>query len=292
MKKSLVPAIMLILAAFLRAPAVHAEAPGLLVNPLQYEDTLTTSKVKLGFIEVANPSDTTINLQSRVQAFHQEGDEGKLVFADDPDIQAGITVDLKDFSLGPREAIRVAFNVDPAKLPRGGVYAVIFFRTIPPAQNSNSSYVSESANIGTLLILQNGPAGAHTGQIKQYHLPFLQFGSGITGQLTYANTDRSKAPVGFKPALTARAFPWGKPQKQTSGLVLPRSERKFAVNRPGAYLGLIPLTVTDTESGSHRTAWVFAVTGWWRVALPVILLILIFAALITKRRRRKSQPQA
>ena len=265
------------LVCLLPAPA-HAEVPGLQINPLKYEDTLETANVKRGYIDVANPGDTTITLQSQVQAFRQQDDEGRLAFFDDPQISDGIKVDLPNFELGPREAVRVAFSVDPVKLPKGGVYAVIFFRTIPPAQSSNASYVAESANIGTLLLLQNGPAGAHVGEISKLTLPFLQLGHGLKGSVSYRNTDRSQTAAGFSPTLSARVFPWGQSHKVASGLILPGSERRFEFVRTGSYFGLLPVTLTDTDSGQHRTVWVLALTGWYQW----ILLILIFAFLPIK----------
>jgi hypothetical protein len=272
MKKLLLWAILA--AACLTPAGVSAEIPGLQVNPLQYEEKLTTDKVKLGYIDVANPSDTSISLQSQVQAFRQRGTEGQLEFFDDAQISDGITVDLPKFDLGPREAVRVAFSVDPAKLPKGGVYAVIFFRTIPPAQTSSASYVAESANIGTLLLFDNG-GGTHAGEIASLHLPFWQFGRGLSGRLAYRNADRSQQAVGFRPALTARVFLRDQSPKISTGLVLPSSTRDFSFERRGAYFGLLPVTVTDTDSGKHVTRWVFACTGWCQWLLLILLLGLL-----------------
>jgi len=265
----------ILLATLLPAVPAEADVPGLQVNPLQYEDTLTTSTVKLGYIEVSNPSDTTISLESSVQGFRQKDNQGRLSFFDDPQISTGIKVDLPKFDLGSHEAIRVAFSVDPVKLPKGGVYAVIFFRTIPPTQSSASSFVSESANIGTLLLLQNGGPGVHVGQITHFSLPFWQFGGGISGTLDYHNTDRSATAVGFKPALSAQVFPWGAAPRLATGLVLPSSERQFALSRPGSYFGLLPVTLTDADSHQNRTQWIFAITGWYQL----LLLIVIFGAI-------------
>ncbi|GAC1372707.1 MAG: hypothetical protein NVSMB39_6970 [Candidatus Saccharimonadales bacterium] len=286
---------LLLLLFFLLIPFVptgaRAEVPGLQVNPLQYEERLTTDQVKLGYIDVANPSDTSISIQSKVQAFRQQGSQGQLQFFDDAQIAGGINVDLPKFDLGPREAVRVAFSVNPAKLPRGGVYAAIFFRTIPPAQSSNSTYVTESANIGTLLMFENGNGGTRVGRIEHLDLPFFQFGSSLSGRVTYLNTDRSRTAVGFRPNLTARVLPWGQSPKIDTGLVLPGSRRDFVVERSGAYFGLLPLTVTDAQSGLHRTAWTLAVTGWYRWLLPVLALGLLPIKLLrpswwTHRRKR------
>jgi len=290
MKKLL--ASLLLLTALLPAIPAEADVPGLQVNPLQYEDTLTSGSVRLGYIEVSNPSDTTITLESRVQGFRQKDNAGRLSFFDDPQISDGIKVDLAKFDLGSHEAIRVAFSVDPTKLPKGGVYAVIFFRTLPPAQSANSSYVAESANIGTLLLLQNGGPGVHVGQISHLNLPFWQFGNGITGTLDYRNTDRSTTAVGFKPALTARVFPWGSSPSLATGLVLPSSVRQFAVNRAGSFFGLLPVTLTDAESHQHRTGWVFAVTGWYQLLVIILLMTAIVLWIISRFTKSdlRSQP--
>jgi hypothetical protein len=290
MKKLL--AVALLFATLLPAIPAEADVPGLQVNPLQYEDTLSTSTVKLGYIEVSNPSDTTITLESSVQGFRQIDNAGRLSFFDDPQISDGIKVDLAKFDLGSHEAIRVAFSVDPTKLPKGGVYAVIFFRTIPPTQSSGSSYVAESANIGTLLLLQNGGPGVHVGQVSRLNLPFWQFGSGISGTLDYRNTDRSTTAVGFKPVLTAQVLPWGSAPRLATGLVLPGSERQFAASRPGSYFGILPVTLTDIESHQNSTQWVFAITGWYQLLVLILVLVSMTLWIIARFTKLRLRPLA
>ena len=264
-------------------PVALADTPRLQVAPLQYTDNLNSNTVRTGFIDVSNPTDAPIHLSSSVKGFRQTGTNGDLQFYDDPDLTSGIKVDLTSFDLGPREAVRVLFSVDPTKLPRGGVYAAIFFRTSPTNQASTSSdsFVVQSANVGTLLILTNGGPGAHRGSITKLSLPFWQFGTGLHGGLNYRNTDTSQVAVAFIPALSSSVLPWGHATKLTTGLVLPGVTRRFGLDRPGSYLGLLPVTISDAATGNHSTVWVFACTGasWW-----VLLLILVLALLIVSRR--------
>jgi hypothetical protein len=124
------------------------------------------------------------------------------------------------------------------------------------------------------LVLQNGGPGAHNGRITKVELPFWQFGSHISGSLTYQNTDTSKTAVGFNPRLTAHVTPWGKGAPVGSGLVLPGSRRNFGVNVPGGYLGLLPVTIRDADTHLNVTNWVFAVTGWWAWTALVLLIVL------------------
>jgi hypothetical protein len=262
--------------ALVLPPAARADVPGLQVAPLQYEDTLHPGHVENGFIDVSNPGDAPIDIVSSVKGFRQTGTNGDLQFFDDPDLSAAITVGLDHFTLGPREAIRVVFSVDPAKLPQGGIYAAVFFRTQPPDQTSSRSYVAQSANVGTLLMLNNGASTTHYGQVTALKVPFWQFGYGLTGSLTYQNTDHTARPVGFKPALETRVLlPWGKAPKLSTGLVLPGSTRTFALNRPGSYIGLLPVIVTDTDT--HRTVvtWVFACTGLYGYLTLFLLVLLV-----------------
>ncbi len=264
----------------------HADAPGLQINPLEYRDNLTPGHVKTGYVDVSNPGDSPINLEATVRGFRQAGTDGHLEFFDDPTLASAIKVDLPTFQLGAREAIRVIFNVNPAKLPSGGVYAAIFFRTLPPDQSAQSSYVAESANIGTLLELTNGPDTAHLGEVSATHIPFWQFGSRLTGALNYTNTDHSTHPIGFRPNLTVKVLPWGKAPKLDAGLVLPGSTRTFALSRAGSYFGLLPVIITDNDTHHTAVAWIFALTGGYQWALLVCICALASLALSRTLRHR------
>ncbi len=265
-----------VLAALAWAPLARAEA-GLQLVPLKYEDTLSGTQIKTGFIDVSNPSDTTVTVVTDVQGFRQADLDGNLAFFADDALKAGIVPDLKQFSLGPRESIRVMFQVNPVKLPRGGVYAALFFRTIPPAVKSNVSYIAEAANVGTLLMLQNGGTTEKVGEIIELKLPFWQFGRGLAGQVQYRNTNRNVGGAAFNPELESQVLPWGRQVKGLGPFIMPQTTRQFSFNRPGAYAGLLPVTVTDTTSGKHVTRWVLACTGWYQLAgLLVALLVLVW----------------
>lgn len=271
-------------------PAARADVPSLQVAPLQYESTLTPGRIANGFIDVSNPSDTSVTIVSSVQGFRQTGHDGDLEFYDDADLAAAIKPGLDNFTLGPRESVRVVFSVDAAKLPAGGAYAAIFFRTVPPEQTgSGSSFIAESANVGTLLILTNGTGAQYHGSISQLRAPLWQFGQSLTGSFGFTNTDTSAHPVGFKPRLSVRVMPWGYRQATNTGLVLPGITRTFSFNRAGAFLGIVPLTVTDATTQSHATVWVVACTGWYR---PAVIITGCCVLALAVRRRRNQRPPA
>jgi hypothetical protein len=283
----------LLLIAMLMLPSIAlADAPSLQVNPLKYESTMIGSDVRSGYVDVSNPSDATVNIQADVQGFRQNDLAGDLSFFNNLAIQQAITLGLTQFQLGPQEAVRITFSVDPTKLPKGGTYAAIFFRTVPPEQSGDTSYVAESANVGTLLLLQNGPVGEQIGKVTQFDLPFVQFGNGIMGSAQYKNTNNSTSPVAFYPKLVTHVFPWGHATKLTGPYVLPDSTRKFQVIRPGSYVGIVPITLTDAVSGIATTRWVLACTGIYAFLLIFLisLIIVILASRVLRGQRLIPKP--
>ncbi len=264
----------------------HAQIPTVSVSPLKYQDSLTGSTSKLGFIDVSNPSDSTISLKSEVDAFRQINLSGDLQFYHDDAITGGITVSASEFDLGPREAVRVAFTINPNKLPKGGVYAAIFFATVPSPSVASGTIIMQSARAGTLLILDNGGAGKKSGLINQLNLSWLQLGNGLRGTIQYANQGEPPRSIAYNPTLGVRAFWWGGKSFVNGPLVFPGNKREFSFFKPGSYIGIIPLVVNDQNTGKSRVALVIAITGIWRVVALIIAVasgVLIF---IIRFRRR------
>lgn len=253
-------------------PAAALADAGLQLNPLRYDDVITGTVVKNGFIDVSNPSDTTVTIRTSVRGFKQADLAGNLSFFIDDALTAGIRPSLETFDLGPRESLRLVFSVDPSKLPQGGVYAAIFFTTIPPEAQSQATYIIETANVGSLLLFQNGGSDVKVGRIARFDLPLIQLGSGISGTVQFQNTNRNTGGVAFSPNLSSRVFPWGKSAKFTGPFVMPQSTREFTYQRAGSYFGLLPVTLSTTEGHFGITRWVLVCTGWYQWLLLVLLM--------------------
>ena len=274
-------------------PGAALADAGLQLNPLRYDDLMTGTTVKNGFIDVANPSDTTVMIRTSVRGFKQADLAGNLSFFTDEALSAGIRPSLDTFDLGPRESLRLVFSVDPAKLPQGGVYGAIFFTTVPPDGRSDATYITETANVGTLLLLQNGGSDVKVGRIAQFNLPFFQFGSGFSGTVQYQNTNRNRGGVAFSPALSSRVFPWGKPRQFTGSFVMPQSTREFSYQRAGSYLGLIPVTLSGAEGHSNVTRWVLACTGWYQwLVLVLVVSAIVYGLIVYRLRKIRRKPAA
>ncbi|MBW4062254.1 hypothetical protein HJC99_06835 [Candidatus Saccharibacteria bacterium] len=261
--------------------SARADAVGLRLAPLKYEQNLTATKPQLGFIDVSNPSDASVTISTSVQGFRQTGTDGNLDYYDNPALVAAIVPDLSTFSLGPREAARVSFTINQSKLPQGGVYAVIFFRTVPVGGAAADSYISQSAKVGTLLILNNGGQPVAGGTMTA-SAPWWQFGSGLSTELTY--TLPPSANVGLEPKLSSQIYPWGTSTTVATGLVLPGASRTFTVSRPGSYFGIIPIKITDALTHKTATAYTIAITGWYQTL--VVLLVALGIALGLRYRLR------
>ena len=270
---------------------LFAAAPSLKLTPLKYQEIIPADKAKLGFIDVANPSDGPVHVVSAIQAFRQVNLEGDLEFYADDKIANGIQVATTDFELGPREAARIGFTVDPLKLGVGGVYAAVFFRTVPPEESAPLSHIATSAKVGTLLILNIGGEIKPEGSIKTVKVPRWNFGQGLSGTIEYANTATLREAIAFNPSLDFKVGPWGKPSKVDGPLVMPGNTRRFEFSKPGSYLGLFPLTLSDSVTHQTRTVWVFAATGFWRLVLILLLALLAIRFIVAKYLPRRSRPR-
>ena len=265
---------------FVLLSSSSAHSLGLKVTPLKYEESLEVGEQKSGYVDIANPNDSSVLVRTSVEGFRQINNQGDLEFFEDERLEAGITIDLEQFELGPREAVRIQFDINTNNLPEGGVYAALFFETDAQEITGDISGIGTTARVGTLLILQNGE-GEVSGEISELAVPFWQFGTGITGNLSIYNEESERA-VGFNPELAVKITPWGERAEQESGLVLPGVTRDFDLVRRGDYIGILPVTVYDEATGQEASTWVFAVTGLWRFILPFLTLS-IGASLILQR---------
>lgn len=284
-------AIAIVAATGLLLPSLAvADAPSLKVTPLKYQENVPLGKTKIGYIDVSNPTDQRVSVGTQLQAFKQINNEGELRFYDDPEIANGITLNLKNFELGPKEALRMAFSIDPNKLGERGVYAAIFFRTSPTQNQGSGTVVSTNVRVGSLLILKVGN-GRTEGNISKVSAFPLQFGNSIKGTIDYANVAQGTKAVAFNPKLKVTTGLFGKTQTIDGPLVMAGNTRHVKYERKGSFIGLVPVHVTDQIGHApSKTAYVIAVTGWWRVGLPLILIIGLIGWRLLPRIRRKKTP--
>ena len=261
-------------------------ALGLKTAPLEYKTTLKKDEQQQGFIDISNPSYQAVTVRTSVQALKQIDNQGGLQFYDDKQISLGIMPDLEQFTLGPREAIRMSFTISSTNLPKGDVYAAIFF-TSDVQQPRNG--VGQLVRVGTILSIVNQSAGARNAEISNISLPFLQLTDTVKGSYTVKNTNSSG--TGFYPEVSISAWPAGKPKTMQSSLVFAGRERK---NDFSYQTGMGIHLVEVGYGASKKTQWVIALPAWAIIVLLLIIVVFGVEYLLFKKRRKlhnKIKPQ-
>ena len=267
--------------------AKPAAADSLSIAPLEYTATLKQGSTEKGHVDIVNPSAQQVHIQLHVSAFRQINNQGGLQFYDDSTITNGVKLDLTDVELGPHEGVRVYFLLDSSKLPSGDVFAAIFATTVSPNKLIESI---PAAQVGSLLLLENGTPPAHHAAIQHFQANWLQIGSAITMQMTIANTDATNgAAIGFTPQLQLKVQPYT--SKTVQGpLVFSGRSRVVDYRQEGNYFG--PLLLNASTGQSQQTTLIFAITGFWQWLAPLLALLLaaaFYTLWITRKKRFQKQ---
>lgn len=265
--------------AFFVQPSVGATV-GLKVAPLEYKSVLRQGETKKGFIDISNPTDQKLVVHTNAQAFRQVDNEGTLQFYDDEQVKAGVRLDLDDFELGPREAIRMYFLLDSSKLPSGDVFAGIFFTT-EPAKTAQG--VGQTVKLGTLLSIVNGAPGEHKAEISALNTPSFLIGDTITGSYRIKNTGDPTRSTGFYPTVSVGVSPFGERQIHTGKLVFAGRSREnsFAIKAP--LIGIYQIKVG--YANSIRSKWIFIAQPIAIIVIAVVVVAVMFYRSLRGRRR-------
>lgn len=272
---------------FVVAAAIGTSTPvgaaSLKVAPLKYDTTLKSGEKKKGFIDVSNPTGQAVVVRTSVEAFRQTDDDGTLQFFDSEQLRAGVKLDLDEFELGPREAVRMYFLLDPTRLPTGDVYGAIFFSTAPAKQTSG---VGQAVKLGTLLSIVNGTPGPRDAEITDMSVSWLQLSDSIAGSYRIKNTANPSRATGFYPTVQLRASPLGEAKKQTGKLTFAGITRtnEFTLRTPP--IGIYQVSVG--YQGGVKSAWVVVASPAALIALAVAMLAAGFIWHVVGKARRRS----
>jgi hypothetical protein len=269
----------------------NGHALGLKVAPLLYEEKLNSGDVKKGFIDISNPDDIRKTITVEVDGFKQINNNGDLGFHEAPEYQTGIRLDYTTFELGPREAVRFAFQLEANKLPRGGVYGAVLFSSTTSDVNPDATSVKTVTRVGTLFVIDNGGIGARKALVESVKAPFLQINSdGIKANVTVKNIGGQNG-LAYFPTIETAVQPFGKSSAKKASLIFPGIARQNEVLKKGSYFGLVRLKIN--VGNDVRYKWVFVATGkarWVAVGL-VLFAVLLGIGLVQLRhynlRRKK-----
>ena len=269
MKKYIVFILSVIIGATWFAPSVAA-ADVVQMRPLMYQEILAKGQSKRGVVDLSNGSDEKTEYNLSVRLFRQVGDDGSLEFYDQADVTSGIRLDVTNIVLNPKDAARITFSVDSSKLPQGDVFAAIFATTKRPTV---PQAIVPVAQVGMLLIIQNGTPGPRDARIDELNISQLQTGDKLSGTVTVTNPAPPEKSTGFFPKMSVRLEPWGSSTKFDGPLVYAGRSRTFNFSVPSNQFGLYKVTVTANNTSESR--YVFLITGKWKIIVPLILIALV-----------------
>lgn len=260
--------------AFLYAMPTYAQS--VQIQPLLYREAFKPGEVKKGFVDVANPSASTLTLVPEIQAFKQIDNDGNLQFFDSEAIEGAITPDLSEFELKPKEALRMYFVIDSKKLPGGDNFAALFLRSKGDSKNG----IGTSVRVGTLLVLQNGDPGPREAEVVSLSGDLFQWGRGAEATAAVKNTADPTKSTAFFPVVKASLKPFGSnvtvDQPPASPLIFAGITRKVNLELPSNVIGFYRLEVSAGKNTASK--WVFLVTGFWRWVVIVSLIVVPVAA--------------
>jgi hypothetical protein len=272
--KLVVPCALLFVGGIFFTPS-RSHALGLKIAPLLYEEKLNKGDIKKGFIDISNPDDIRKTINVEVDGFKQINNNGDLGFHEAPEYQTGIRLDYDSFELGPREAVRFAFQLEADKLPRGGVYGAILFSSTTSDVNPDTTSVKTVTRVGTLFLIDNGGIGVRKALVESVKAPFLQVNSdGIKANVTVKNIGGQNG-LAYFPTIEAAVQPFGKSSAKKASLVFPGIARENEVLKKGSYFGLVRLKVNVGTDVRYK--WVFVATGnarWMALGLLVFAMTL------------------
>lgn len=273
-----------LIAGILFTPSAEVSAEAALgLQPLQYQETLKKGEVKKAYIDVTNPSGQSVTTSFSVQGFKQVDDKGNLAFYDDQRLREGIRLDYDEVEIPARKTLRLYFIVDGSKLPRGDVFAVIFATTKP-----EQGAVSPSVRLGTLLILANETPGARQASIELLHMPLVQIGESLNGEVKVKNTAPANTASGFFPEIKLSTWPFGPVHTIKAPLVYAGNTRTVTINKESNLFGIFKVTASHGES--RKDAWIILVTGVWRwVSIVLVVIVAVLVVGLVWWRRHKSR---
>lgn len=269
-------------------PVVHA-SDSIQLRPLMYKEVLTPGQTKRGAVDIANASSAKVSLHVGVKFFKQIDDRGTLQFYEKPDQAAAIVPEYTDFDLEPKEALRLIFTIDSAKLPQGDVFAALMVST-QHKPTPDKQEIAPNLQIGTLLILQNGVAGPRRAEVSRLLLTPVQIGGDrLRGAVDVTNPAHPDTATGFFPRMKVRVEPWGAVTQFDGPLVYAGRTRTVDFSAPSDQFGIYKVTVTANTASTSR--YVFLMTGKWVWLAPLILTVLILCiigGIYAKKSRRRS----
>ena len=250
------------------ASTSHAES--VRIQPLQNQTVLKKAEKKKGFVDITNPGNENADVRLYVNGFKQVDNQGRLSFFASEELSKGIALDFDNVIIGPRQTLRLYYVIDAAKLPTGDVFASIFADTA----TGQGGIARTAIRVGSLMMITNQTPGSRDAEISQLDIPFFQIGDGVKGSVSVKNPALERSATGYFPDMRVEVHPFGGMRDFRGPLIFAGNTRSLNFNLPSNQFGIYAVTVR--ANNATKTVYVFMMTGWWRIAAPILLIAAIF----------------
>lgn len=275
------------------APAAHADS--ITISPPKFELFATPGDIVSDNIKISNNNPQPLILQSTVEDFTANGDEGGINFIEDPaapitnfSLARWVTVEPSRFTVQPNSDSVIKFSIKvPKGAEPGGHYASIL---ITRAGEKVDGGASVNSTIGSLLLLRVSGAVTENLSVDTFQSDdtYYQHGPVTFNLRTKNNGNVHVAPKGE--IVVTNMF--GKKVDEislTSANVLPGAFRAVKTTWNSVPIGHFTATLVANYGQSNQSITAstsFTVIPGWLILLVLVVLILIIL-MITGRKKFK-----
>lgn len=295
---------------FLNISAIAApdsESEGLTISPPISELSLKEGEKEEKTIKITNPTGKTIEVYPKVMDFKAKGEGGEPLFysANDEDskfsLSKWISFTQPKIALTPQQVVDFKYTIDvPISAEPGGHYGVMFFASEPPESEANTSNVTLSSMVGSLLLVKVPGEVTENGAIESFGAnKFFYF----INNVDFTTRIRNLGNIHFKPKgeIIIKSIFGSEVDRLTvneqNGNVLPDSVRKFD-NKwqskkllAGLYMAKVHMVYGDSNKAFDRSLKIMIVP-WWMLIIIAFLLLAVFTFLVMVIRKIKRKRKA
>ncbi len=260
-------------------PARADAQVGISLYPVKFNVVIEPGTAYSDTVTVINPNDFSIGVRPEIENI-SGGDEGSidLIETEIPHgLMAWISIDRREFTLGPQERKQIPFTVSvPQNGEPGGHYGAILFRALSSPGGAGSG-VGISGRVGSVMLVEVPGETKKTGIIEEFSGPSSYVSH---GPLNFTAKIRNTGNTHFNPEggvmLRGPLFP-----EETINfeprIVFPDHNRTFSVSWPHRY-AVGPMTATLTvkiPGGVEEVKTIKFFVFPWQEAVGILLILLL-----------------
>lgn len=284
-----------------RTPAPQTSGEGLTISPPILEFEAKPGQTYEQTIKLTNPTKNLIEVYPRVMNFRAGGEGGEPTFSsldqgeEKFSLGSWIKVTQPKIALLSEQVVEFKYQiVVPEDAEPGGHYGVMFFATEPPKSDENSSQISISSMIGSLILAKTPGDLIEKGFLEKFSVNKVVFKAPAVFETKIANIGN----VHFKPRgeIVIRDMSGTQQEKtvfnQEGGNVLPDSTRKFEQKwspgkfKVGRFTAKLDVTYGSGEKTLSENLSFWLIPMWLVYSFTGLIVLVITLIIIVKRKRR------